>query len=153
MTKEEIAAALEECRFKIVSLDPCLMIQLLNWCRTPSTFYSLPVPEAIPDDAFYLSAHENHARRTVDAIICHHSFPPTLPGREIERIPIDLHQVFTRGELDCEHRRQITDAAVAAFDALLPDELQQLSAPSSDQITRRNIFLGVLDRALTESKS
>lgn len=79
-----------EYRTRIVSLDPRLIVQLLNWWRDPPHWIALPENVDLPADVTVVSVTANWERGTIDALVRHPSFPIVeagqLPPRSLDLI-------------------------------------------------------------------
>lgn len=79
--------AFEEHRFKVISLDEHFLLDVLNWCRNPRHFFTLPITEELPEDCTVVSLQVSWERRCIEAMVCSMSFPPVEGGVHLERIP------------------------------------------------------------------
>ena len=80
--------AIEENRVKIVSLDPNMIVDLLNWWRNPPDCIALPITDELPEDCAVLSVNASWQRRCIEVLVASESFPivetgglpPEIPG-------------------------------------------------------------------------
>jgi len=74
-----------ERRFKIVSVDPEAIVDLLNWWRDPPSVIALPQVDQLPKDTTVVCVHSNWERGTLDFMIASSEFSRVLPGAVPER--------------------------------------------------------------------
>lgn len=86
MDKDRVKTLLEERRLRIVSLDPLLLVAILNWAQDPKEALALPVTAATPLDCVVVSANTCWDRGTIDVIVAHERFGKTPPGSLITRL-------------------------------------------------------------------
>ena len=75
-----------ESRVKIVTLDQQLMIDTLNWWRTPRQAIALPIAPDIPEDAVVLHVSANWERRCLEALIASPQFDRVPDGELPQRL-------------------------------------------------------------------
>ena len=71
---------------KIVSIDPDLILTILNTGNNPHEFVALPICPEIPEGTHVVAVKANWERRCIDAVIEHPSFPIPSPGETIPRL-------------------------------------------------------------------
>jgi hypothetical protein len=95
-----IGDALDERRFKIVSIDQQMMLDVFNWWRKPPHWLALPVTDELPEDCYVVSVHTCWDRRTLEALVCSEQFepvpecavPPRIPGMVTEFRQVEIGQ-------------------------------------------------------------
>lgn len=84
---QAIVTPREERRMKIVSIDARFVVDLLNWWREPPYWLALPITDELPEDCEVVSVATNWERNCIEAIVASASFPPSVQGAMLDRIP------------------------------------------------------------------
>lgn len=84
-------------RLKIVCLDRCGVVEIINWIRAPKTrFLQLPVFEDLPDDVTVIDVWNDERRRCLCILVQHPTFGRVHPGLEPPYISETAYQTFQR---------------------------------------------------------
>jgi hypothetical protein len=86
MDQDRTRMLLEDRRLRIVSMDPKLLVHILNWAKEPDCVLALPATEQIPSDCIAVSVNACWDRGTIDVIVAHESFERSLPGSFLPRV-------------------------------------------------------------------
>lgn len=78
----------QENRFKILAVDPRLLIDLVNWQRNPTSKFHLVVPtcDKLPDDVEVIAVNTNWSTRAVELLLYHSSFDEVPFGCEVPKV-------------------------------------------------------------------
>lgn len=81
-----------ENRFKIVSLQKHLIIDMLNWHKNPPGWLALTMIPELPTDCKVVSVNANWDRQCIDAILCSAEFDSVPEGYVIPRYDSTMSQ-------------------------------------------------------------
>lgn len=119
-------SALQESRLKILSVNPLLFLDMLNWCNSPSAIYSLPVTPEIPEGTFVVSIDEDHWSRCMMLTLCHPSFEVVPAGEQIPRIASLSERVVYKKETDRTDRDRGIELVLSLIRNMPDDERRDL---------------------------
>lgn len=90
-----------EGREKILYVERRLIIDVLNGLSRGEVWRLPIIPEVLPEGTEVVEMHDDYIRRRLAVIVTHPSFPPNVPGCELEAIDIGCLETFqfTRWEL------------------------------------------------------
>lgn len=69
-------------RVKVLSVDPRILIDLVEWQRNPDGPFHIVMPKGtpIPDDVEVLAVNSDWAKRRIELLLCHPSFDEVPVG-------------------------------------------------------------------------
>lgn len=92
------AKMMDERRYKLLMVDPGLILQMLNWCTCPVGFYAIPITDDLPEGCVVRSVHTCWSSNSIQLLVEHASFSPVPRNCEPPRIRLDDCRVFHRAD-------------------------------------------------------